>query len=64
MAQKVAAMTAIKGLISLILNICLIFFSTIFVALRVYVRGFMTKSLGRDDLFALVALVRMGHPEY
>jgi hypothetical protein len=52
-------MTALRGLISRDLNICLIVFSTSFVALRFYVRGFMLKALGLDDAFALVALVWM-----
>jgi hypothetical protein len=50
-------MTALRGLISRDLNICLIVFSTSFVALRFYVRGFMLKALGLDDAFALAALV-------
>jgi len=49
-------MTALRGLISRDLNICLIVFSTSFVALRFYVRGFMLKALGLDDAFALAAL--------
>jgi hypothetical protein len=52
-------MTALRGLISRDLNICLIVFSTSFVALRFYVRGFMLKALGLDDAFALAALVWM-----
>ena len=50
-------MAALRGLISRDLNICLIVFSTGFVALRFYVRGFMLKALGLDDAFALAALV-------
>jgi hypothetical protein len=32
-------------------------FSTAFVTLRFYVRGFMLKALGLDDAFSLAALV-------
>jgi hypothetical protein len=52
-----AAMTALRGLISRDLNICLVVFSTAFVTLRFYVRGFMLKALGLDDAFSLAALV-------
>ncbi|KAK9418293.1 hypothetical protein SUNI508_08254 [Seiridium unicorne] len=37
------------------LNICLIVFSTVFVATRLYVRAFMTKGLGLDDAATVVA---------
>jgi hypothetical protein len=50
---------ASRGDISRNLNICLIVFSSIFVALRFYVRGFMTKALGLDDAFSFIALVRL-----
>lgn len=50
-------MTPIRGLISRDLNICLILFSSISVALRLYVRGFITKALGLDDAFSVAALV-------
>lgn len=37
------------------LNISLIVFSTLFVSARLYVRAFMTKSLGLDDLMTVAA---------
>jgi hypothetical protein len=55
-------MTAIRGLVSRNLNICLIVFSSVFVILRIYVRAFMTKSLGLDDAFSVAALVRKDTP--
>jgi hypothetical protein len=53
------ASTAVKdrGYITKDLNICLITFSTIFVALRCYVRRFMLNSVGWDDVFAVIAWV-------
>lgn len=39
------------------LNICLICLSTLFMSLRFYVRGYMTKTLGIDDAFAFAAYV-------
>jgi len=36
-------------------NGCLIAFSTIFLGMRLYVRAFMTKVLGWDDLIACIA---------
>jgi hypothetical protein len=56
-------MAAIRGVISRNLNIFLILFSSIFVALRVYVRGFMTKAPGLDDAFSVAALV-IPQPKY
>ena len=56
---KSIAMTSTRGDISRNLNICLIVFSSIFVGLRFYVRGFMTKALGLDDAFSFIALVSL-----
>lgn len=39
------------------LNACLIAFSTLFFGTRIYVRAFMTKTLGWDDAFALIGFV-------
>lgn len=46
-----------RGYITRNLNICLITFSTIFIALRCYVRHFMLDSVGWDDGFAIIAWV-------
>ena len=46
-----------RGDMNRVLNICLIAFSTLFISLRLYVRGVMTKTLGADDGFALLAYV-------
>ena len=43
------------------LDICLIVFSTVIVALRYYVRQFMLKSMGWDDVLAISAWVRIAH---
>jgi hypothetical protein len=40
------------------LNAALIGFSTLFFGTRIYVRAFMTKTLGWDDFFALIGYVR------
>jgi len=39
------------------LNFCLILFSTAIIGLRMYVRRFMVKSVGLDDLLAVLAWV-------
>jgi hypothetical protein len=44
-----------QGFVQRNLNICLIFFSTVFVFARLYVRTFMAKSLGPDDGMTVVA---------
>jgi hypothetical protein len=46
-----------RGYITKDLNICLTTFSTIFIALRCYVRRFMLDSMGWDDGFAVIAWV-------
>lgn len=40
------------------LNAYLIAFSTVFLGARLYVRTFLTKALGLDDLMAAIAYVR------
>lgn len=40
------------------LNISLIAISTVFFGIKLYVRAFMTKSLGWDDAVAFLAYVR------
>jgi len=49
--------TGYKGFVQRDLNACLIAFSTVFIGLRIYVRKFMTKGLGLDDLMSVVAYV-------
>lgn len=39
------------------LNACLIAFSTVIVGLRIYVRVFMTKGFGLDDVMTGIAYV-------
>ena len=46
-----------RGGIETRLNACLIAFSTLFMGMRLYVRTFMTKALGWDDLIAGIAYV-------
>ncbi|KAJ9144980.1 Integral membrane protein [Pleurostoma richardsiae] len=46
-----------KGYLQRDLNACLIAFSTVFVTLRLYVRAFMNKALGRDDLMTGIAYI-------
>lgn len=46
-----------RGDISFRLNVCLIVISTIFISIRLYVRGVMTNTLRWDDLFAAIAFV-------
>lgn len=46
-----------RGFVTKDLNICLITFSTIFIAVRCYVRRFMLDSVGWDDGFAVIAWV-------
>ncbi|KAH8199407.1 hypothetical protein TruAng_006402 [Truncatella angustata] len=50
-----SATTEYQGFAQRDLNICLIVFSTIFVCARLYVRAFMTKGLGLDDVMTVVA---------
>lgn len=52
-----SATTDYKGFVQRDLNASLIAFSTVFVCLRLYVRAFMTKGLGLDDLMTVVAYV-------
>lgn len=47
--------TDYRGYLVRNLNICLIIISTIFVFSRLYVRAFMTKGLGMDDVATTVA---------
>lgn len=49
--------TDYKGFVQRDLNACLIAFSTVFIGLRLYVRAFMTKGLGLDDLMSAIAYV-------